>query len=100
MERIAPSPRIGDQVGRLVQDGLAGDVDQGELRGMLVRLGIQPLVQEFLERGQRDTLRVERYERSAERRGQRNGFGPTHLHSRRITAPPRLDHTCKGGLPA
>lgn len=53
MERIAPSQRIGEQVTRLVQEGLGGEVERGELRGMLVRLGMQRLVQELLEGEQR-----------------------------------------------
>jgi putative transposase len=79
MERIAPSQRMGEQVARLVQDGVGGDVDRGELRGALVRLGMQRLVQELLEGEQRDFLGVERYERGGERRGRRNGYEPTHL---------------------
>jgi putative transposase len=81
MERIAPSQRIGEQVGRLVQDGVAGEVERGELRGMLVRLGMQRLVQELLEGEQRAFLGVERYERGEARRGQRNGYAPTHLET-------------------
>lgn len=81
MERIAPSQRIGEQVAQLVQDGVAGEVERGELRGMLVRLGMQQLIQELLEGEQRDFLRVERYERDAARRGQRNGYEPGHLET-------------------
>lgn len=79
MERIAPSQRIGEQVARLVQDGVGGEVDRGELRGALVRLGMQRLVQELLEGEQRDFLGVERYERGDARRGQRNGYESTHI---------------------
>lgn len=79
MERIAPSQRIGEQVARLVQDGVGGEVDRGELRGALVRLGMQRLVQELLEGEQRDFLGVDRYERGNERRGQRNGYEPTQI---------------------
>src|SRR5438094_3216692 len=81
MERIAPSQRIGEQVARLVQDGVAGTVERGELRGMVMRLGMQRLVQELLEGEQRDFLGVERYERTDERRGYRNGYEPTHVET-------------------
>jgi putative transposase len=65
----------------LVQDGVAGDVERGELRGMVMRLGMQRLVQELLEGEQRDFLGVERYERAGERRGHRNGYEPTHVET-------------------
>jgi putative transposase len=81
MERIAPSQRIGEQVGRLVQEGLSGEVERGELRGMVMRLGMQRLVQELLEGEQRDFLGVDRYERAEERRGYRNGYAPTHVET-------------------
>jgi transposase-like protein len=66
-------------VARLVQDGVGGEVDRGELRGALVRLGMQRIVQELLEGEQREFLGVDRYERGSERRGQRNGYEATHI---------------------
>jgi putative transposase len=81
MERIAPSQRLGEQVNRLVQDGVGAEVGRGELRGMLVRLGIQRLLQELLEAEQRDFLGVDRYERGEARRGQRNGYAPAHVET-------------------
>jgi transposase-like protein len=71
----------------LVQEGIGGDVERGELRGMLLQLGMQRLVQELLEGEQRAFLGVERYARGEERRGYRNGYAPTHLE----TAEGRID---------
>jgi transposase-like protein len=63
----------------LVQDGVAGSVDPSDLRGMVMRLGMQRLVQELLEGEQLDFLGVERYERGNDRRGYRNGYEPSHV---------------------
>jgi transposase-like protein len=58
-----------------------------ELRGLLVALGARRVLQELLEAEQRDFLGADRYERSEERRGQRNGYEPLSLD----TAEGRLD---------
>ena len=81
MERIAPSQRIGEQVNRLVVEGVSAEVGASDLRGTLVRLGIQRLLQELLEGEQRDFLGVERYERGEKRQGQRNGYERMHLET-------------------
>jgi putative transposase len=79
MERIAPSQRLGEQVSRLVQEGIGAEVERGELRGVLVRLGVPRLLQALLEGEQRDFLGVGRYERGEARQGQRNGYEPARV---------------------
>lgn len=77
MERIAPSERVARELADLV-DGKTPVAQETQLRGLLLKLGAQRVLQELLEAEQRDFLGVERYERNAERRGQRNGYEPTH----------------------
>ncbi len=81
MQRIPPSQRLGDQLTELLREGLSRQTDQAEVRGMLIRLGAQRMLQELLEAEQRDFLGVERYERGAARQGQRNGYSPTHVET-------------------
>lgn len=81
MQRIPPSQRIGEQLAELLRDGLPKASGQTELRGMLVRLGMQRLLQELLEGEQRDFLGVGRYERDKGRQGQRNGYEPAHIET-------------------
>jgi transposase-like protein len=61
----------------VVQEGVGGEVERGELRGALGRLGLQRLVQELREGEQRDFLGGERDERGQARRAQRNGHETT-----------------------
>jgi putative transposase len=71
----------------VLSQGLAAQSGQGELRGMLLRLGAQRMVQELLEAEQAEFLGVGRYERAAGRsldtggsvQGQRNGYEPAHI---------------------
>lgn len=81
MDRIAPSQRIGEQVNRLLVGGVPEEIPPSDLRGILVRLGVQRLVQELVESEQRDFLGVERYERGEARRGYRNGYEPAHVET-------------------
>lgn len=81
MQRIAPSERLGQELERLLQFGLSQETGQAELRGMLIRLGTQRLLQELLEGEQRDFLGVDRYQRGAGRNGQRNGYEPAHMET-------------------
>jgi transposase-like protein len=81
MKRIAPSQRLGEQLTELLRDGVAQETDQAQLRGLLIRLGAQRLLQELLEAEQREFLGVGRYERSGSRQGQRNGYEPAHLET-------------------
>jgi putative transposase len=81
MQRIAPSERLGQELERLLQFGLSQETGQAELRGMLIRLGTQRLLQELLEGEQRDFLGVDRYQRGTARNGQRNGYEPAHMET-------------------
>ncbi len=45
MQRIAPSQRLGEQLRQLVEEGAGAEVAIGELRGQLVRLGLQRMLQ-------------------------------------------------------
>ncbi len=87
MQRIAPSQRLGEQLATLLQEGMASQSNQSEIRGLLIRLGSQRLLQELLETEQRDFLGADRYERSSARQGQRNGYSPVHVD----TAEGQLD---------
>ncbi|MBI2323136.1 MAG: transposase [Chloroflexi bacterium] len=80
MKRIPPSERVAKQLAELV-DGKATVSEETELRGLLLRLGVQRVLQELLEAEQREFLGAERYERGQKRRGQRNGYEPTHVDS-------------------
>ncbi len=78
MERIPPSERVAKELAELLEGKLAVGREP-ELRGLLLRLGAQRVLQELLEAEQRDFLGVDRYERGGARRGQRNGYEPTHV---------------------
>jgi putative transposase len=79
MQRIPPSQRLSQQLAGLLQEGLSSDSNQSEVRSLLIRFGIQRILQELLEAEQRDFLGVDRYERGSARHGQRNGYAPTHV---------------------
>jgi putative transposase len=81
MQRIPPSQQIGEQLSKMLRDGLTSQTDQAETRGFLIRLGAQRLLQELLEAEQRDFLGVDRYQRGGARQGQRNGYAPTHTET-------------------
>ncbi len=77
MKRIAPSARVAQHLAQLLEG--EREFPMGELRGLLVKLGAQRVLQELLEAEQREFLGADRYERSAERRGRRNGYEPLGL---------------------
>src|SRR5207244_7996383 len=79
MARIAPSQRLGDELAAVLTRGVAAEAGQAELRGLLLRLGMQRILQELLETEQAEFVGVGRYERSEGRNGQRNGYEPAHL---------------------
>jgi hypothetical protein len=85
MQRIAPSARIAQQLAETVEG--ERELPVAELRGLLVKLGAQRVLQELLEAEQREYLGADRYERSAERQGRRNGYEPLGLD----TAEGRLE---------
>lgn len=63
----------------VLTQGLAAATGQGELRGMLLRLGVQRMIQELLEAEQAEFIGADRYERAGDRQGQRNGYERAHL---------------------
>src|SRR5579864_6451727 len=48
---------------------------------MIMRVGMQRVVQELLEAEQRDFLGVDRYQRGGTRNGHRNGYEQTHVET-------------------
>lgn len=72
MQRIAPSERVAEMLARVLKGEAGGEAR--ELRGLLVTLGARRVLQELLEGEQREFLGADRYERSGERRGRRNGY--------------------------
>lgn len=81
MRRIAPSQRLGEEMAAVLTQGLTAETGQAELRGMLLRLGMQRMLQELLEAEQAEFIGVGRYERASGRQGQRNGYESAHLDS-------------------
>ena len=81
MERIPPSQRLAEQMSDLLGQGLAAETGQTELRGALIRVGMQQLLEELLKAEQRDFLGVGRYERGQARQGQRNGYEPVSVET-------------------
>jgi len=80
MNRILPSKRIRSQIEALISGGFE---DQDDLPSHLIRLGVQQLTQEALERKASDYLGREHNEHrreGQEHRGYRNGYR---------SAPPR-----------
>lgn len=78
MERLPPSERVAKELAALLEGRLAVGREP-ELRGLLLRLGAQRVLQELLEAEQRDFLGVDRSERGGARRGERHGDEPTHV---------------------
>ena len=74
MERIPPSQKISKKLDELLSHGLSGEED---VTTVLIRLGIERLVQEMLEQEVTDYLEREHYQRrrpEQEHRGYRNGY--------------------------
>jgi transposase-like protein len=70
---------LQEELGGVLTRGLAAESGQAELRGLLLRLGMQRMLQELLETEQAEFIGVGRYERADGRNGQRNGYEPAHL---------------------
>ena len=81
MHRIPPSQRIGEDLTAILAGAFSKEANQTDLRGQLVKLGIQKMLQELLEAEQRDFLGVDRYQRDGQRNGQRNGYEPAHMET-------------------
>jgi transposase-like protein len=74
MNRIPPSQKIRKKTEELLNQGLDGDA---EVTSLIVRLGVERLVQELLEQEVTDYLEREHYQRrrpEQEHRGYRNGY--------------------------
>ena len=81
MHRIPPSQKIGKQFEQLMKHGLDGEED---LTSLVVRLGIERLVQEMVEQEATDYLERGHYERrrpEQEHRGYRNGYEPGRMRT-------------------
>jgi putative transposase len=74
MNRIPPSQKIGKKFEQLMSQGLEGEED---VTSMVVRLGIERVVQEMVEQEVTDYLERDHYQRrrpEQEHRGYRNGY--------------------------
>jgi putative transposase len=81
MNRVPPSQKIGKQFEQLMNQGLDGEED---VTSMVVRLGIERLVQEMVEQEVTDYLERGHYERrrpEQEHRGYRNGYEPGRMRT-------------------
>ena len=81
MHRIPPSQKIGKKFEQLMSQGLDGEED---VTSMIVRLGIERVVQEMVEQEVTDYLERDHYQRrrpEQEHRGYRNGYEPGRIRT-------------------
>ena len=81
MKRIPPSQQIGKKVSELLKQGLDGEDD---ITTVILRLGVERLVQEMVEQEVTDYLEREHYQRrrpEQEHRGYRNGYEPGRIRT-------------------
>jgi transposase-like protein len=81
MQRIPPSQKIGKKFEQLMNQGLDGEED---VTSMVIRLGIERVVQEMVEQEVTDYLERDHYERrrpEQEHRGYRNGYEPGRIRT-------------------
>jgi putative transposase len=81
MRRIPPSEKIRQTIGDLIQNGLETGED---MTSLVIRLGVERLMQEMLEEEVKDYLGRGHYERRApgqEHRGYRNGYEPGRVRT-------------------
>lgn len=81
MKRIPPSQRIGKKINELLNHGLDREED---ITTVIIRLGIERLIQELLEQEVTDYLEREHYQRrrpEQEHRGYRNGYEPGRIRT-------------------
>jgi transposase-like protein len=81
MHRIPPSQKIGKKFEQLMNQGLDGEED---VTSMVVRLGIERVVQEMVEQEVTDYLERGHYQRrrpEQEHRGYRNGYEPGRIRT-------------------
>jgi len=81
MHRIPPSQKIGKETEELLKQGLDGEAD---VTSLVIRLGIERVVQEMVEQEVTDYLERGHYERrrpEQEHRGYRNGYEPGRIRT-------------------
>lgn len=78
MTSIPPTERICEAISEFLTKGIS---DSGDVTNTLFLLGAQRLIQELLEQEATDYLGRERYERSDEKKGLRNGYKERGLKS-------------------
>ena len=81
IQRIPPSQKIRKKTEELLDQGVGGE---GDLTTLIVRLGIEQVVQEMVEQEVTDYLERGYYERrlpEQEHRGYRNGYVPGHIRT-------------------
>jgi transposase-like protein len=81
MNRIPPSQKIRKKREELLNQGLDGEAD---VTSLIVRLGVEQLVQDLLEQEVTDYLEREHYQRrrpEQEHRGYRNGYEPGRMRT-------------------
>jgi putative transposase len=81
MHRIPPSQKIGKKAEDLLKQGLDGEAD---VTSLVVRLGIERIVQEIVEQEVTDYLERGHYQRrrpEQEHRGYRNGYEPGRIRT-------------------
>ena len=81
MHRIPPSQKIRKKTEELLNQGLDGE---GDVTSLILRLGVERLVQELLEQEVTDYLERDHYQRrrpEQAHRGYRNGYEPGRLRT-------------------
>jgi putative transposase len=81
MHRIPPSQKIGKKFQELISQGLDGEED---VTSIVLRLGIERVVQEMVEQEVTDYLERDHYQRrrpEQEHRGYRNGYEPGRIRT-------------------
>ena len=81
MKRIPPSERMRQRINDIMENGLETEED---MTSLIIRLGVERLIQEMLEEETKDYLGRSHYERRAPgqaHRGYRNGYEPGHVRT-------------------
>ena len=94
MNRIPPSQKIGKKFKQMMSQGLDGEDD---VTSMVVRLGIERVVQEMVEQEVADYLERDHYQRrrpEQEHRGYRNGYKPGLIRTAEGEIVVRVPEVC------
>ena len=81
MQRIPPSQKVRQRITDLFTNGVKSEE---KMASMVIRLGVERLIQEMLEEEVKDHLGRARYERrdpDHEHRGDRNGYEPGRMRT-------------------